>query len=182
MSSAAIYSGRVYVGGRMGTSEGAVYSFDAFTGEEIWRFDAGPVSSSPSVTKGIVYVGSDDRNLHALDAMTGDLVGKYTVGQSYGAQIFSSPTVVGGRVYFGAYDHNVYCLDSSTGALIWNYTTSGIVSGSPAVSDGRVYIGYSPDVFDGDDRVDEGDLLCLDAETGEEIWVHVRGIGFARAG
>jgi outer membrane protein assembly factor BamB len=50
MSSAAIYSGRVYVGWRLGTSEGAVYGFDAFTGDEIWRFDAGPVSSSPAVT------------------------------------------------------------------------------------------------------------------------------------
>src|SRR5947207_2285217 len=37
-----------------------------------WRFDTGDgVYSSPAVVGGVVYVGSDDRNVYALDAATG---------------------------------------------------------------------------------------------------------------
>lgn len=37
------------------------------TGEELWRFETGgPVSSSPAVVDGVVYIGSTDNYVYAI--------------------------------------------------------------------------------------------------------------------
>ena len=40
----------------------------------------------------------------------------------------------------------MYVLDAASGAYLWNYPTNGAVSSSPAVANGKVYVG-SYDVF-----------------------------------
>ncbi len=50
-------------------------------GDLVWRYETGDgVYSSPAVAGGVVYVGSGDRYLYALDAATGDLVWRYQTG------------------------------------------------------------------------------------------------------
>jgi PQQ-like domain len=100
------------------------------------------IDSSPAVVNGVVYVGSYDKNLYALNATTGTLLWKYTTG-SYIE--LSSPAVANGVVYFGSSDNNLYALNAGTGVLLWQYTTGGIITCSPAVANGVVYIGS----FDG---------------------------------
>ena len=52
----------------------------------------------------------------------------------------------------------------SNGILYWNYTTGNAVMSSPAVADGKVYVGsYDNNVY------------CLDATTGEWIWNYTTG-------
>ena len=64
-----------------------------------WSYTTGGgVESSPAVANGVVYVGSDDGNLYALDASTGALLWSYTTGDI----VFSSPAVANGIVYFGS--------------------------------------------------------------------------------
>ena len=60
--------------------------------------------SSPAVANGVVYVGSIDDNVYALNAATGAKLWGYTTG-SY---VDSSPAVANGVVYVGSYDHNLY--------------------------------------------------------------------------
>jgi hypothetical protein len=48
--------------------------------------------------------------------------------------------VANGVVYVGA-DRDVYALNSSTGTLLWRYPTGFIVQSSPAVVNGRVFVG-----------------------------------------
>jgi hypothetical protein len=55
-------------------------------------------------------------------------------------------------------------LDASNGNEIWNYTTGDSVDSSPAISDGKVYIGS----FD-------HKVYCLDARDGNEIWNYKTG-------
>jgi outer membrane protein assembly factor BamB len=70
-----------------------------------WQYTTGLyVLSSPAVANGVVYVGSDDDNVYALNASTGALVWKYTTGNF----VFSSPAVANGVVYVGSSDDNVY--------------------------------------------------------------------------
>jgi outer membrane protein assembly factor BamB len=46
-----------------------VYCLGAETGNVIWEYrTAGPVSSSPTVVDGVVYIGSTDRRVYALRA------------------------------------------------------------------------------------------------------------------
>ena len=47
----------------------------------LWKHTThGPVGSSAAVASGVVYVGSDDGNVYALNAGTGALLWKYTTG------------------------------------------------------------------------------------------------------
>lgn len=79
-----------------------------------WRFRTnGAVFSSPTVAAGVVYVGSNDGYLYAVNAGTGSLKWKFKPDR----RIPSSPAVVDGVVYFGSYDSNVYAVDTATGKL-----------------------------------------------------------------
>jgi len=62
---------------------------------QAWRYDTGDfIASSPAVANGVVYFGSYDDKLYALDASTGAL--KWTA--TAGGNIFTSPTVADGVV------------------------------------------------------------------------------------
>ena len=60
------------------------------------------INSSPAVANGVVYVGSEDFYVYALDAKTGAKL------WSYATCYVSSPTVANGVVYVGSSDSNVY--------------------------------------------------------------------------
>ena len=77
--------------------------------------------SSPAVANGVVYIGSDDDNVYALNASTGALLWQYTTGNS----VSSSPAVADGVVYVGSNDDNMYALNASTGALADGSTQRG---------------------------------------------------------
>ena len=77
----------------------------------------GDCESAPTVVNGLVYVGSNDDNIYALDAATGAVVWKFLTGQP----CESSPAVVDGVVYVGSIDQNVYALNATTGTSIWVY-------------------------------------------------------------
>ena len=104
----------------------------------IWKYTTnGYVVSSPAVANGIVYVGSYDHNIYALNATTGILSGIIPQAVS----VASSPAIANGIVYVGSGDNKVYALDASNGKVIWNYTTGGEVASSPAIANGIVYVG-----------------------------------------
>ena len=127
----------------------------------LWSYETGSsVRSSPADAGGVVYVGSEDNRVYALDASNGERIWRYETGDV----VFSSPAVSGGVVYVGSYDSHVYALDASTGDLIWSYETGDGVFSSPAVSGGVVYVGSR------DNRV-----YALDASTGDLIWSYETG-------
>jgi hypothetical protein len=76
----------------------------------LWNYTTGNwVGSSPAVVDGVVYVGSLDGNVYALNAVNGAKLWNYLTGNLVG----SSPAVVGGIVYIGAWDSSVYALGAS---------------------------------------------------------------------
>ena len=126
----------------------------------LWRYSTGGwVVNSPAVADGVVYAGSDDNNMYALDASTGALLWIFETKDV----IRSSPTVTGSGVYFGSNDNHVYALDASTGGLLWKHDTGDWVQYSPVVSEGVVYF---KGLADGDQK-----LHALDAMSGELLWV-----------
>jgi outer membrane protein assembly factor BamB len=135
---------------------------NAGTLELKWSFNIGSgsslgTSSSPAVANGVIYVGSDDGNVYALNATTHAKLWSFTTG----GQVVSSPAVANGVVYIGSVDGNLYALNASTGAKLWSFATGNEVLCSPAVVNGVVYIG--PDSGD-------GKLYALNATTGAELW------------
>jgi len=133
-----------------------------------WKFTtSGAIVSSPSMVDGIVYVGSQDKNIYALDARSGRFIWNFSTT----SPIKSSPAVAEGKVYTGADDGYIYCLDAYTGDLIWSEHAGGYVPAdfasavmlrsSPIVVKDRLYVGAL------DTRV-----YCLDAENGTVIWTY----------
>jgi len=98
---------------------------------------------------GIVYVGSQDGSLYALNDTNGAKLWNYAVNAAVHIYPFptSSPAVVKGVVYVGSYNGNVYALNASSGAKLWNYTTGGMVLSSPAVANGVLYVGGGNTVY-----------------------------------
>jgi len=87
-----------------------------------WKFRTGAaIVSSPAVSDGAVYFGSNDHNFYALDAASGHVRWKFTTK----ARIPSSPAVADGRVFFGAYDGNFYALEAVSGRVLWQFATQG---------------------------------------------------------
>ena len=71
------------------------------------------MESSPAVANGVVYVGSYDDNVYALNATSGAKLWSYPTGRA----VISSPAVANGVVYVGSYDGNVYAFDQQGGLL-----------------------------------------------------------------
>ncbi len=74
--------------------------------------------SSPAVVNNLVYIGSSDGNLYALNAASGAVVWSYYVASP------TSPAEANGVVYIGSQDHyyglaGLYALNAQTGALLW---------------------------------------------------------------
>ncbi|MGW1844562.1 outer membrane protein assembly factor BamB family protein [Streptomyces sp. NPDC001966] len=120
-----------------------------------WRYTTGDaVTSSPTVAGGVVYVGSDDRSVYALDAATGKKKWAFATGR----KVEAAPTVAGGVVYAGSLDNTVYALDAATGTKKWAYAAGHAVRSAPAVAGRVVYVGS-----------DSG-VLALDTATGDQKW------------
>jgi len=161
-SSPAIVDNKLYVG-----TGYDFFCLNASAGTVIWNYTTASYisTSSPAVAEGRVYVVASE--LYCLNASTGEFI---WVAGTYGA--ISSPAVVDGRVYVPGEVMNgisrLKCLNASTGELIWKSVVgNGIataMSNSPAVADGKVYIGLS--ASDGWGPT----FFCLNASTGDIIW------------
>jgi len=64
------------------------------------------------VADGVVYIGSGDDKVYALDATSGTKLWTFTTGGA----VTSSPAVANGAVYVGSNDGKVYAFDLAGGA------------------------------------------------------------------
>ena len=131
------------------------------TGVLNWSTTIGSIGySSPTITGGYLYIGTQNGKIFCLNATTGSIIWNCTTG----TQMWSSPTVSSGCVYVGGYDDKFYCLNATTGIQIWNYTTGNEIFSSPAVASGYVYFGSKDD-----------NCYCLNASTGGLVWNYLTG-------
>lgn len=145
------------------TSFGDIGAYDVDKGTRKWKYDIDKVSvSSPTVSDGVVYVGSASAYVYALNAADGTL--KWRV--KLGGNVDSSPIVAGDLVYFYCKDSYLHALDKKTGAEKWSFKigqasnySGDYVNASPVVVDGVVFM-------QGVDKV----LYALQATTGTKLW------------
>ena len=141
-----------------------------------WTFEAGDdFWGSPVVADGLVFTGSADTHLYAIDAETGEETWSFQANH----RIESTPAYADGTVFVGSYDRHIYALDADTGEVVWDVETGGLIRGSPKVVDETVYIGVGCNNLacawyaEGSD--DTGWVYALDAETGDVLWRFERG-------
>jgi outer membrane protein assembly factor BamB len=126
-------------------------------------------SQRPAVVNGVIFVGSTDDQLVALDANgvqncsgTPKTCLPLWTGLTGGAIDFSSPAVADGIVYVGAEDGKLYAFDANgttncsgtptTCAPLWTAQTGRGIESSPTIANGRVFVGS-----------DDGSIYAFDA-------------------
>ncbi|MCG9129505.1 PQQ-binding-like beta-propeller repeat protein [Candidatus Poribacteria bacterium] len=109
--------------------------------QQIWKFKTGgPIKASPVVAYGIVYVGSEDGKLYALNANEWEI--KWVFNAQ--SEIRYSAAIWGGRVFFNTRDHRIIALDAITGDKLWEFKSKSWMDSPPVVFDGTVYAGTFP--------------------------------------
>jgi outer membrane protein assembly factor BamB len=126
---------------------------DAYTGVVIWQLpvEAYAPRESVVIAYGNLYMIPGSVTT-AVDSISGD---EYdTAGQvwAFGPQSWS--TYRQNPAHLAAAQSGPISL-----ALLWNYTTTGAVSSSPSIADGRVFFGSQ-----------DKNVYCIDAQNGSFIW------------
>lgn len=157
-SSPTIVGGEVYFAG-----SNTVYAFNAESGLMLWNNSISSsywaINSSPAVADGVVFIGSGDHNLYALNATDGKQLWVYQTD----LWVESSPTVANGIVYVPSNDQNLYALNATNGHKVWSYNDilCTVYDGaSVPLANGAVY------VLSGSN----GAIKALNAETGVLLW------------
>lgn len=126
------------------------------TTKQIWSFACEEeVRSSPVVHQNMVFIGSYDSNLYALDAKTGQFIWKAATNGG----VAGTPCIAEKLVIVGSEDGSVYAFDQATGQQQWVFRTGGPVRSSPRY--------HSPMVFFGSD---DYHVYCVEARTGRQAW------------
>jgi outer membrane protein assembly factor BamB len=138
------------------STSGIVYGLSAVNGAVKWQFQAGgPVASTPTISNGTVYFGSEDHNFYTVDLASATLKWKFPTG----GPVDTRPPVLNGTVYFASGDGNLYAADASTGSPVWHLDIGLTAIAAPALSNGLIYIGSRSD-----------SLEAVDAVSGTETW------------
>ncbi len=135
-----------------------------------WTFSTGgPVKSSAVVGDGVVYFGSDDYHVYAVDLASGTERWKFKTE----GPVEAAPLLVGDTLYIGSSDGILYALDAATGAKRWTFETGDKIIGSANAHRAGGDAGNGPlrIIFGSYDFV----LYCVDAATGEEVWQYETG-------
>lgn len=146
-----------------------------------WQFSCGGIFGSAVVADGIVYVGSRDGNLYALDDVTGKRLWTASVcppdseapdpmseeDEYYSSDefpetgIMATPAVDNMNVYIGGLDGMFHAYDRKTGELRWETRTGGRLTSSPLLADDLVIVGSR-----------SGRLGAMNRADGKRVWVY----------
>jgi outer membrane protein assembly factor BamB len=144
------------------SAPGYMLAFDADTGAVLWRFRAGAIESSPLLHNGLLYFGSWDNKVYALDVKTHRPRWVFKTGN----EVKGAPAYAGGTIFIASYDGHVYALNARTGKLKWRGSAQSRLGGlgtfysTPAVAYGRVFIGNT-----------DGKVYAFGAGSGHVLWV-----------
>jgi outer membrane protein assembly factor BamB len=145
----------------VGTRDGALHARTP-DGRALWVFRARAGFPAPARVAGaLVYAGSSDGNLYALDLASGRERWRYAAGEEVG----TTPLVQDGTVFVSTLQDTLVAVDAESGKWKWHlrreqpsgFTVRG--AASPSVADGRVYAAFS-----------DGTVTAVDVATGQVRW------------
>jgi len=103
----------------------------------IYEDDGAQFLTIPALDANLVYVGSRDKHLHAVNRTSGQPAWKFKTG----GRVESAPLVFDDAVVFGSSDGRLYAVDKQTGREIWRLDLGEKLAVAPAFAAGRIVIG-----------------------------------------
>ena len=148
-------------------------------GRRHWHYspDYAAVPTVPVSAGGLVFFGSEDGKIRAIEETTGQLRWQFATG----GVIKYPPTIHEGRTYFGSGDGWMYCVEAATGRLLWRFRAAPVerhvmaygslsstwpVHSGVLVQDGVAY--FAAGIIDNDGTY----VYAVDAKTGELVWAN----------
>lgn len=119
-----------------------------------WKINFDESGSSPVIADGVIYMGSADGGVYALDPKTGQTRWRFQTGK----KVDMTPSVENGTVFVGSGDRSFYAIDAATGKKKWSYE-AGSGMASAVLKNGIVYFAT------------EDGLHAVDALTGKRKWL-----------
>ncbi|PYX50367.1 MAG: hypothetical protein DMG76_34870, partial [Acidobacteria bacterium] len=153
-----------------------------------WKIKFDGSDSDPVIADGVLYVGSADGAVYALDPTNGATKWRFQTGEglSLGPEVITvpkgaspdemitkainaprkgkksvdlTPVVRNGTVFIGSGDFSFYALDAVTGQKKWSYAAESKIFRTAVHEDGIAYI------------ITEKGLHALDSSTGQRKWL-----------
>jgi serine/threonine protein kinase len=123
----------------------------------LWTFECeDEIRGTPLVYDGLVFVGSYDHNVYAVDASTGELVWKYPTEGG----IVTRPAAFDNNIFITSEDQRLHVVSARSGKIVWSYYANGRIRSSPRISDGHVFFGS-----------DDNRLHAVNISSGRAAWV-----------
>lgn len=115
---------------------------DANNGELLWRKDTGNWVPTFAGYKDVVYYGSANTVVHAIQADSGEALWTYNIPEGTFNYLIGAPVLLGNELVFLTQVGEIFSLDSTTGEFLWQVST-GIANTRAGLSvyDGWLYIG-----------------------------------------
>ena len=161
-SSPLVHGGVLYAG----SESGFLHALNPQTGKPIFKLDLGGhkgpggsqgIESSPAIADGELWASTYDGVLYRIDLKTQKVISKIPTGDDTDA----SPVLTDDAVYAAAEQKSpiLLCIDRKTEKQRWSFRAEGGFWSTPAIVQGRVYIGC-----------DDHRMVCLDEKTGALVW------------
>jgi eukaryotic-like serine/threonine-protein kinase len=127
-------------------------------GGERWQQQVAPagIAGTPALRDGVLYVGSFDRRMYAVDTRSGERVWQSEPARNW---FWTEPLVEGDTVFAGNMDGSMYAFDRRTGAERWRAEVGSPIRGRSAVVDGVLVV-----------AADRGQIRGFRPATGEQAW------------
>jgi len=132
----------------------------------VWSLDLGTaVVSNPVLEDGILYVGTVDGVLYAIDVESHSVLWQFKEEDEF-ASIWGTPVLTSDAIFFGDESGNLYALDKADGSTLWPSpfaAGSSLISGGVAVDDKAVFAASDGKIFSIDSSKEPKTLTTVDA-------------------
>jgi outer membrane protein assembly factor BamB len=152
------------------TCSGYILDLNPMTGTTIWSYHFPDLSgdddapAAPLYYQGYLYMGLKNGHFYKINASNGVIQWNYNTGASGDSGIYSSAAFINNMVVFGGGDRKVHALKIANGGLVWAYPSGSMVTASPSVADGVIYVGSL-----------NGTLSALNPANGALFWSYNTG-------